>query len=353
MNGWPQGSLRPPARPGGGAGRGRRRRSRRHRPARCRGHRADPGRRRRDRGRPRDGGADRSVRAAAVLGCDGADSTVRRLIGASMRDLGPADRWLVLDVRSPAPLPVWPGAHQVCDSRRPATFMPVTGDRYRWECRMARGGDGRRRRPRRTGWPRCSRPVDPGAVEIVRAVEYTFRAQVADRWRAGRVLPGRGRRAPEPAVRRAGAGARAARRAPAGLEAGRRPRRGGGRRPARHLPGGAGAARPRADPASRCCSGRLMTGGGRGRRRRAARRAGRRPADPGGRPAGDRQPDAAAAARAAGRAPRPGRAAAGRARSCRSPRCSSTGGAAGWTTSSDEVLDRGVAAELALVRPGS
>jgi 3-(3-hydroxy-phenyl)propionate hydroxylase len=31
-------------------------------------------------------------------------------------------------------------------------------------------------------------PVDPGAVEFERAVEYTFRAQVADRWRAGRVL---------------------------------------------------------------------------------------------------------------------------------------------------------------------
>jgi 3-(3-hydroxy-phenyl)propionate hydroxylase len=31
-------------------------------------------------------------------------------------------------------------------------------------------------------------PVDPADVEIVRAVEYTFRAEVADRWRAGRVF---------------------------------------------------------------------------------------------------------------------------------------------------------------------
>jgi 3-(3-hydroxy-phenyl)propionate hydroxylase len=30
--------------------------------------------------------------------------------------------------------------------------------------------------------------VDPAAVEIVRAVEYVFRAEVADRWRSGRVL---------------------------------------------------------------------------------------------------------------------------------------------------------------------
>ena len=137
--------------------------------------------------RTRADGADRSVRAAAAVGCDGAASTVRRLIGASMRDLGPADRWLVLDVRSPAELPVWPGASQVCDPRRPATFMPVTGDRYRWECRMAPGETvADLTTPERLA--ALLAPVDPAEVEVVRAVEYTFRAQTADRWRSGRVL---------------------------------------------------------------------------------------------------------------------------------------------------------------------
>jgi 3-(3-hydroxy-phenyl)propionate hydroxylase len=135
----------------------------------------------------RDGDADRSVRAAAVLGCDGANSTVRRLIGASMRDLGPADRWLVLDVRSPEPLPLWPGVHQVCDAARPATFMPVTGDRYRWEFRMAPGETA----AELTAAGRLAMllaPVDADGLEVVRAAEYTFRAQVADRWRDRRVL---------------------------------------------------------------------------------------------------------------------------------------------------------------------
>src|SRR4051812_47419793 len=114
--------------------------------------------------RNRSGGADRSVRAAAVLGCDGAASTVRELIGASMRDLGPADRWLVLDVRSTAELPVWPGASQVCDPHRPATFMPVTGDRYRWECRMAPGETvADLTTPGRLA--ALLAPVDPGEVE--------------------------------------------------------------------------------------------------------------------------------------------------------------------------------------------
>jgi 3-(3-hydroxy-phenyl)propionate hydroxylase len=135
----------------------------------------------------RDSGADRSVRAAAVLGCDGANSTVRALIGASMCDLGPADRWLVLDVRSPSALPVWPGAHQVCDSRSPATFMPVTGDRYRWECRL-RPGETVAAATTPDRLRELLAPVDPEQVEFVRSVEYTFRAQVADRWRVGRVL---------------------------------------------------------------------------------------------------------------------------------------------------------------------
>ena len=133
-------------------------------------------------------GADRSVRAAAVLGCDGAGSTVRRLIGARMRDLGAADRWLVVDARSARPLPMWPGVHQVCDPRRAATFLPVTGDRYRWEFRLAAGESAADlAEPGRLAG--LLAPVArAGEVEVVRAVEYTFRAQVADRWRSGRVL---------------------------------------------------------------------------------------------------------------------------------------------------------------------
>jgi 3-(3-hydroxy-phenyl)propionate hydroxylase len=132
------------------------------------------------------GGGD-TIRTPAVLGCDGANSTVRGLIGATMRDLGPADRWLVLDVRSPARLPIWAGVHQVCDPRRAATFMPVTGDRYRWEFRM-RPGETVEELTAPAALARLLAPVDPSGVTVVRAAEYTFRASVADRWRAGRVL---------------------------------------------------------------------------------------------------------------------------------------------------------------------
>jgi 3-(3-hydroxy-phenyl)propionate hydroxylase len=79
--------------------------------------------------RDRATGAEEVLVADAVLGCDGASSTVRRLLGARLRTLGPSERWLVVDLVSAVPLAVWPGVHQVCDRQRPATFMPGAGSR--------------------------------------------------------------------------------------------------------------------------------------------------------------------------------------------------------------------------------
>ncbi|MCV2490106.1 bifunctional 3-(3-hydroxy-phenyl)propionate/3-hydroxycinnamic acid hydroxylase [Geodermatophilus sp. YIM 151500] len=131
--------------------------------------------------RHRAGGADRSVRTDAALGCDGAGSTVRRLTGGSMRDLGRPDRWLVADLLAPD-ADLWPGTHQVCDPRRPVTFMPVPGGRVRFEWRLAPGEDGA------AAAPALLERHGLGAAPVERVAEYTFRAQVADRWRCGRVL---------------------------------------------------------------------------------------------------------------------------------------------------------------------
>jgi 3-(3-hydroxy-phenyl)propionate hydroxylase len=133
--------------------------------------------------RDRRTGVGQEVTADAVLGCDGAHSTVRRLIGTRMRDLGPAQRWLVVDLVSDAPLDVWPGVHQVCDPVRPATFMPIAGARYRAEFRL---GDGETSAD--LDLPALLARFGAGGAEVVRTAEYRYAAQVADRWRDGRVL---------------------------------------------------------------------------------------------------------------------------------------------------------------------
>lgn len=133
--------------------------------------------------RDRATGVEEVLVADAVLGCDGANSTVRRLIGAWMCDLGPAERWLVVDLVADAPLDVWPGVHQVCDPVRPATFMPIAGDRYRAEFRLAEG-----ERVADLDLPALLGRFGAAGCTVVRQAEYTYAAQVADRWRSGRVL---------------------------------------------------------------------------------------------------------------------------------------------------------------------
>jgi 2-polyprenyl-6-methoxyphenol hydroxylase-like FAD-dependent oxidoreductase len=83
-----------------------------------------------------DESGEHRIIAGAVLGCDGANGIVRQSIGASMLDLRFCERWLVIDVNTAAPLSVWGGVHQICDPQRPATFMHITGTRYRWEFRL-------------------------------------------------------------------------------------------------------------------------------------------------------------------------------------------------------------------------
>lgn len=132
-----------------------------------------------------------AIQAAYVLGCDGANSLVRQSIAAGVRDLDFAQRWLVIDVATDAELAQWDGVHQVCDPVRAATYMRVGVRRYRWEFRLAPGEsaddyrDPARLRSLIAPWVAHAAPDD---LSIVRSAEYTFRAQIAERWRDRRVF---------------------------------------------------------------------------------------------------------------------------------------------------------------------
>jgi 3-(3-hydroxy-phenyl)propionate hydroxylase len=103
-----------------------------------------------------------------------------------MKDLGFEQRWLVLDVASEVELDQWDGVHQVCDPHRAATYMRIGPSRYRWEFRLLEGEtasdyDSMEAVLALIGpWVGG---VPEGDLELVRAAEYTFRAQIADSWR--------------------------------------------------------------------------------------------------------------------------------------------------------------------------
>jgi 3-(3-hydroxy-phenyl)propionate hydroxylase len=76
--------------------------------------------------------------------------------------------------------------HQVCDPERAATYMRIGDTRYRWEFRLLPGETAadfesiEALQPLIGPWVEGI-PCDQ--LELVRVAEYTFRAQLADRWR--------------------------------------------------------------------------------------------------------------------------------------------------------------------------
>ncbi|GAS88395.1 bifunctional 3-(3-hydroxy-phenyl)propionate/3-hydroxycinnamic acid hydroxylase MhpA [Mycolicibacterium brisbanense] len=138
-----------------------------------------------------DRGKKHILTADYVLGCDGANSLVRKRIGTSMRDLHFEQRWLVVDIATTADLHQWEGVHQVCSTRRAGTYMRIGTTRYRWEFRLLPGESAAdfstvsALRPLIAPW---TAHVDEDQLELVRITEYTFRARVADRWRRGNIF---------------------------------------------------------------------------------------------------------------------------------------------------------------------
>lgn len=134
-------------------------------------------------------GRTQAWRARWVVGCDGARSMVRRLLGSAMLDLGLHQPWLVFDVRLKQPLPALPDhTVQHCDPARPMTYCNVTGNRRRWEIMLMPGDDPARMVDPEHIWPLLARWLRPEQAEIERAVIYTFHSVIAQGWRRGPLL---------------------------------------------------------------------------------------------------------------------------------------------------------------------
>ena len=93
--------------------------------------------------------------------------------------------------RPTAELNQWEGVHQVCDPHRAATYMRIGDTRYRWEFRLLPDETADDYSTMAALYP-LIRPwvegVAPEQLELVRVAEYTFRAQVANRWHRGNMF---------------------------------------------------------------------------------------------------------------------------------------------------------------------
>jgi 2-polyprenyl-6-methoxyphenol hydroxylase-like FAD-dependent oxidoreductase len=134
-------------------------------------------------------GGPRSVRAGYVVGCDGANSTIRELLGIPVDDRGFFYDWLIVDVILDQPRVFDPVNLQVCDPARPTTAVSGGPGRRRWE--FMRLPDERiedLNRESRAWELLAPWDVHPGNARLERHAVYTFQARVAERWQVGRAL---------------------------------------------------------------------------------------------------------------------------------------------------------------------
>jgi 3-(3-hydroxy-phenyl)propionate hydroxylase len=137
-----------------------------------------------------DAGQTASVSAKFVIACDGASSTVRRMMEIQFEDLGFDEPWLVVDILvNGSALSRLPQiCAQYCDPDRPYTYIIGPGNHRRWEIMLNSGEDPRHAEREERVWQLLSRWLGPEDGELWRASSYRFHALVAERWQRGRVF---------------------------------------------------------------------------------------------------------------------------------------------------------------------
>jgi 2-polyprenyl-6-methoxyphenol hydroxylase-like FAD-dependent oxidoreductase len=129
------------------------------------------------------------VRARYLVGCDGANSTVRSLLDVAVDDRGFCYDWLIVDVVLDKPRVFDPINLQICDPARPTTAVSGGPGRRRWEFmrrpeeRLEELADEARAWELLEPWD-----VHPGNARMERHAVYTFQARVAAQWQVGRVF---------------------------------------------------------------------------------------------------------------------------------------------------------------------
>ncbi|MGB3072247.1 MAG: bifunctional 3-(3-hydroxy-phenyl)propionate/3-hydroxycinnamic acid hydroxylase [Ottowia sp.] len=130
------------------------------------------------------------LRARYVVGCDGARSLVRRLIGTEHTDLGFKQRWLVANVKPSRNMGFEPVSIQHCNPARPA-YASGSSQSLRWEFMVLPGESTHDMLQHENVWnliEQSVRPMRREDGEITRVAVYTFESLVAKQWRAGRLL---------------------------------------------------------------------------------------------------------------------------------------------------------------------
>jgi 3-(3-hydroxy-phenyl)propionate hydroxylase len=128
------------------------------------------------------------IKARYLVGCDGANSFVRKHLGVGLEDLAFDEWWIVVDTLTSEPAKRPAKSFQYCWPSRPGTFVPGPRNLRRWEIKLLPGED-----PEAAGAPENVLKLlkvftDTSDLTIWRSAVYRFHALLGQGWRDRRVL---------------------------------------------------------------------------------------------------------------------------------------------------------------------
>lgn len=127
-----------------------------------------------------------SISARYVVGCDGANSTVRSQIGVTLDGSSHAQPWLIVDtINSPDDARY---SRFFCGDPRPYVVVPGKGSRMRYEFMLLPGETAAEMQHVSVVQRLLSGRRELGDADIIRIAVYRFHSRIAKRWRSGRMM---------------------------------------------------------------------------------------------------------------------------------------------------------------------
>ena len=126
---------------------------------------------------------DSKIYCEYLIGCDGANSFVRKYIDAKLIDFGFDQDWIVIDAHTTKQIDISKDeAKQICDPNRLKTYVPGRRNHKRFEFKLLRG-ETKKNFTKKKVWELLSPWINRNNSKIERAVVYKFHACIADKWR--------------------------------------------------------------------------------------------------------------------------------------------------------------------------
>ncbi len=126
---------------------------------------------------------DSPIYCKYLIGCDGANSFVRKYIKAKLVDFGFDQDWIVIDAHTTKQIDISKDeAKQICDPNRLKTYVPGRRNHKRFEFKLLKR-ETKKDFTKKKVWELLSPWINKNNSKIERAVVYKFHACIADKWR--------------------------------------------------------------------------------------------------------------------------------------------------------------------------